>query len=67
MSSNIENMNEIGNAHYVDYYTNWKPICGADKNKILFDKYKVRTTENFKYVTCEECIKAKEKRDKLKF
>lgn len=56
----------IGDTHYVDCYTKWEIICGEDKDKILYGRYVMNYTENFKYVTCEKCRKAKEERDVLK-
>ena len=49
----------VGKVHFASNETDWKIICGQDKNEILFGRYKVAYTENFKYVTCEKCIKLK--------
>jgi len=50
----------IGVAHYTHSKLDWKISCGQDKEEIFFDRYKVRYTENFKYVTCPKCIENKE-------
>lgn len=50
----------LGKTHFASNNTGWEIICGEDKDKILFDRYKVDYTENFKYVTCKKCIKIKE-------
>ncbi len=46
----------IGPTHYTHYNLDWKISCGQDKNEILFERYQVSSTENWKYVTCEKCL-----------
>jgi len=53
----------LGPAHFSDCFTDWKIICGADGDEILFDRYSVATTENKKYVTCQKCLEALKKQE----
>ena len=52
----------IGKTHFANNNTNWNIVCGQDKNEILFGRYNVSYTENFKYVTCEKCRKIQEEK-----